>query len=82
MRRHVRSGHHAAESFVSFIPSFGAVPRLPRTVYSPGAMEIVEAFHSYVPPRGVHRDLENLVSTVPADLLLGLGRIRLTNREA
>ena len=29
MRRHVHSGNHAAESFVSFIPLFdGAVPTL------------------------------------------------------
>jgi hypothetical protein len=26
MRRHVHSGNHAAESFVSFIPLFGGAP--------------------------------------------------------
>jgi len=37
MRRHVHSGNHAAESFVSFIPLFGGADDLSVSLYLGGS---------------------------------------------
>ncbi len=45
-------------------------------------MEILEAFDGYEPPADVRSLVEDLLATVPSQLLAGLHLVRLTNRTA